>query len=134
MVEQELGAPPEKLFVEWDPEPDRGRVDRPGPPRALVGPGRAAERAVAVKVQYPGVADAIRADLANADLLGSLMTQLFRGLDPAPMVAEIQARIGEELDYGLEARQPAGLRRLLRRPSVHPRPCRSSARCRPRGC
>ena len=31
------------------------------------------------------------------------MTQLFRGLDPAPMVAEIQARIGEELDYGIEA-------------------------------
>ena len=61
------------------------------------------ERAVAVKVQYPGVADAIRADLANADLLGSMMSQLFKGLDPAPMVAEIQARIGEELDYRVEA-------------------------------
>ena len=56
-----------------------------------------------MKVQYPGAAEAIQADLANADLLGSIMTQLFRGLDPAQMVAEIQARIGEELDYGLEA-------------------------------
>ena len=58
---------------------------------------------MAVKVQYPGVGEAIRADLANADLLGSLMTQLFRGLDPAPLVAEIQVRIGEELDYRIEA-------------------------------
>ena len=41
------------------------------------------ERAVAVKVQYPGAAEAITADLANADLIGSLMSQLFRGLDPA---------------------------------------------------
>ena len=42
VVEQELGAPPEQLFVEWDPDPDRRGVDRPGPPGALVGPGRAA--------------------------------------------------------------------------------------------
>ena len=71
--------------------------------RALGGPGEEQERAVAVKVQYPGVAEAIGADLANADLLGSIMTQLFRGLDPAPLVAELKARIGEELDYGIEA-------------------------------
>ena len=134
MVEQELGAPPEKLFVEWDPTPiaaaSIGQVHR----ALWWDPVEEQERAVAVKVQYPGVADAIHADLANVDLLGSLMTQLFRGLDPAQMVAEIQARIGEELDYGIEAAQPAGLRRLLRRPSVHPRPRRSSTRCRPPGC
>jgi predicted unusual protein kinase regulating ubiquinone biosynthesis (AarF/ABC1/UbiB family) len=103
MVEQELGRAPEKLFVEWDPTPiaaaSIGQVHR----ALWWDPVEERERAVAVKVQYPGAADAIHADLANVDLLGSIMTQLFRGLDPAQMVAEIQARIGEELDYGIEA-------------------------------
>ncbi len=103
VVRRELGAAPDELFVEWDPEPiaaaSIGQVHR-----ALWWDAeQGVERAVAVKVQYPGVADAIRADLANADLLGSMMSQLFKGLDPAPMVAEIQARIGEELDYRVEA-------------------------------
>jgi predicted unusual protein kinase regulating ubiquinone biosynthesis (AarF/ABC1/UbiB family) len=103
VVRQELGAPPDQLFVEWDPEPiaaaSIGQVHR----ALWWDPELGAERAVAVKVQYPGVADAIRADLANADLLGSMMSQLFKGLDPGPMVTEIQARIGEELDYRVEA-------------------------------
>ena len=103
VVLEQLGATPEQLFVEWDPAPiaaaSIGQVHR----AVWYDPVRGEERAVAVKVQYPGVGEAIRADLANADLLGSLMTQLFRGLDPAPLVAEIQVRIGEELDYRIEA-------------------------------
>ena len=39
VVEQELGMPPEKLFVEWDPRADRGRLDRPGAPRGVARPG-----------------------------------------------------------------------------------------------
>jgi predicted unusual protein kinase regulating ubiquinone biosynthesis (AarF/ABC1/UbiB family) len=103
VIRDELGAAPDDVFLQWDPEPiaaaSIGQVHR----ALWRDPDMDSERAVAVKVQYPGVADAIRADLANADLLGSLMRQLFRGLDPAPMVAEIQARIGEELDYRIEA-------------------------------
>ena len=103
VVAEELGARPEELFVEWDPEPiaaaSIGQVHR----ALWWDPQRREERAVAVKVQYPGVDEAIRGDLANAGLLGSLMKQLFRGLDPEPLVAEIQARIGEELDYRIEA-------------------------------
>ena len=103
VVRRELGATPDEVFLEWDPEPiaaaSIGQVHR----ALWWDPDQEVERAVAVKVQYPGVADAIRADLANADLLGSMMSQLFKGLDPAPMVAEIQARIGEELDYRVEA-------------------------------
>ena len=103
MVERELGAPPDKLFVEWDPQPiaaaSIGQVHR----ALWSDPAAQQERAVAVKVQYPGAADAIEADLRNADLLGSILTQLFGGLDPDEMVAEIQDRIGEELDYGIEA-------------------------------
>ena len=56
-----------------------------------------------MKVQYPGVGDAIAADLRNADLLGALLRQGFGGLDPDDMVAEIKERITGELDYRLEA-------------------------------
>ena len=103
VVEGELGLPPEKVFVEWDPEPiaaaSIGQVHR----AVAVDPRTGDEVAVAVKVQYPGVADAIEADLANTDLLGSLLRQGFSGLDPADLVAEVKERITEELDYHYEA-------------------------------
>jgi len=56
-----------------------------------------------VKVQYPGVDDAIRADLVNTDLLFRALGLMFPGLDPGPLVAELRARLTEELDYGNEA-------------------------------
>jgi predicted unusual protein kinase regulating ubiquinone biosynthesis (AarF/ABC1/UbiB family) len=59
---------------------------------------------VVVKVQYPGIAEAIGADLANTELLGSLFGALFPGLEPGPLVAELRARLLEELDYLSEAR------------------------------
>jgi predicted unusual protein kinase regulating ubiquinone biosynthesis (AarF/ABC1/UbiB family) len=102
VIERELGAPPEQIFLEWDPEPlaaaSIGQVHR----AVLLVDG--AERAVAVKVQYPGVDQAIDADLKNADLLGFLLQQGFSGLDPTEMVEEVKSRIREELDYRLEAR------------------------------
>jgi predicted unusual protein kinase regulating ubiquinone biosynthesis (AarF/ABC1/UbiB family) len=102
VIERELGAPPEQIFLEWDPEPlaaaSIGQVHR----AVLLVDG--AERAVAVKVQYPGVDHAIDADLKNADLLGFLLQQGFSGLDPSEMVEEVKSRIREELDYRLEAR------------------------------
>ena len=98
VVEEELGAPPDRLFAEWDEVPiaaaSIGQVHR-----ALTLDGRA----VAVKVQYPGVDAAIRADLDNAGLLFGMMKALFPGLDPKPLVAELRERIGEELDYRREA-------------------------------
>ena len=107
VVERELGRPPDQLFVEWDPEPiaaaSIGQVHR----AVAVDPEDGRERAVAVKVQYPGVADAIDADLANTELLGALLRQGFSGLDPADMVAEIRERITEELDYRREAANQA---------------------------
>jgi predicted unusual protein kinase regulating ubiquinone biosynthesis (AarF/ABC1/UbiB family) len=104
VIQAELGAPPESLFVTWDPEPlasaSIGQVHR----AIVVDPDTGLERAVAVKVQYPGVAEAIEADLRNADLLGAILKQGFGGLEPDEMVAEIRERIVEELDYELEAR------------------------------
>jgi len=103
VVERELGAAPERVFLEWDPEPiaaaSIGQVHR----AVVVDPETGAERAVAVKVQYPGVGAAIEADLANSELLGALLRQGFGGLDPSEMVAEIRERVSEELDYTREA-------------------------------
>jgi predicted unusual protein kinase regulating ubiquinone biosynthesis (AarF/ABC1/UbiB family) len=57
----------------------------------------------AVKVQYPCVDDAIRADLVNTDVLFRALSLLFPGLDPKPLVEELRARLVEELDYKKEA-------------------------------
>jgi predicted unusual protein kinase regulating ubiquinone biosynthesis (AarF/ABC1/UbiB family) len=58
---------------------------------------------VAVKVQYPGVDLAVAADLENTDLLFNVMSYLFPGMDPKPIVAELRERLVEELDYRIEA-------------------------------
>jgi len=98
MVRSELGQDPEHLFAEWDPVPlaaaSIGQVHR-----ALLHDGRA----VAVKVQYPGVDEAITADLDNSDLLFAGLGMLFPSMDPKPIVAELRERITEELDYRKEA-------------------------------
>ncbi|HXN37994.1 MAG TPA: AarF/UbiB family protein, partial [Solirubrobacteraceae bacterium] len=67
-------------------------------------------REVAVKIQYPGVADAIRADLKNAELLAAFVSLVFGGLSPRKLsfdlrgvARELSVRIAEELDYRLEA-------------------------------
>ena len=102
VVESELGAPPEQLFVEWDPEPiaaaSIGQVHR----AVWRDPDDGRERAVAVKVQYPGVGEAIAADLRNTNLFGAVLAAGFQGFDPAEMVAEIKERVSEELDYERE--------------------------------
>ncbi len=99
VVEAELGRPPRDLFAEWDPDPlasaSIGQVHR-----AITADGRA----VAVKVQYPGVDDAIRADLDNSATLLSVIRLAFPSLDAPSVVGELRSRIGEELDYTLEAR------------------------------
>jgi predicted unusual protein kinase regulating ubiquinone biosynthesis (AarF/ABC1/UbiB family) len=100
-IERELGQPVSEVFVEFDDEPiaaaSIGQVHR-AILRTPYG-----ERAVAVKVQYPGVAEAIDADLRTADLLGTLLAFGFKSLNPEDMVAEIKERLREELDYTKEA-------------------------------
>jgi predicted unusual protein kinase regulating ubiquinone biosynthesis (AarF/ABC1/UbiB family) len=60
-------------------------------------------RAVAVKVQYPGIDQAIAADLDNAGLLFAGLGMMYPGLEPGPIVDELRARVLEELDYRVEA-------------------------------
>lgn len=60
-------------------------------------------RDVAVKIQYPGAERALRADLRQIGRLSRMFAVLVPGIEIKPLVAELEARILEELDYGLEA-------------------------------
>jgi predicted unusual protein kinase regulating ubiquinone biosynthesis (AarF/ABC1/UbiB family) len=96
VIESELGRPPEALFAEFSPEPVAA---------ASIGQVHAARlhdgTEVAVKVQYPGVADAIRDDLANTELLFTFV-KIVKGVDVRALADEIADRIGEEVDYRIE--------------------------------
>jgi predicted unusual protein kinase regulating ubiquinone biosynthesis (AarF/ABC1/UbiB family) len=60
-------------------------------------------REVAIKVQYPGAGDALRSDLRQLSRLARTVGSLVPGLDVKPLLAELQARTEDELDYRLEA-------------------------------
>jgi predicted unusual protein kinase regulating ubiquinone biosynthesis (AarF/ABC1/UbiB family) len=57
----------------------------------------------AVKVQYPGVADAIAGDVRSLAVTLRLTSLVARGMAMPPLVAELRTRLGEELDYRTEA-------------------------------
>src|SRR5689334_20701369 len=69
---------------------------------------------VAVKIQYPGVAEAVETDLRNAMLLVPLVKRLAPGLDAKALAAEMRERVGDELDYELEAQNQRRIERLMR--------------------
>ena len=99
MVTDELGQSPERIFLDWQITPvaaaSVGQVHR-----AVTRDGRD----VAVKVQYPGVAGAIEADLDNAEAMYRLGTAfVLKGLDAKGLVDELRNRMRDELDYELEA-------------------------------
>lgn len=97
VIEEELGASPEALFDEVDPEPiaaaSIGQVHR----AVLDG------APVVVKVQYPGIAEATQSDLANVDGLIGLMRTLMPNVDTRQMIEDFRARLAEECDYRIEA-------------------------------
>ena len=98
VVQEELGMPPERAFASWDPEPiaaaSIGQVHR-----AITLDGRA----VAVKVQYPGIAETIAADLGNVSLLRRMLRITAPAQDVDALLAELRDRVLEELDYRREA-------------------------------
>jgi predicted unusual protein kinase regulating ubiquinone biosynthesis (AarF/ABC1/UbiB family) len=115
VVESELGRRPEDLFLEWDPIPiasaSIGQVHR-----AITEDGRA----VAVKVQYPGIDEAIESDLGSAELLFGGLGMVFPGLQSGPIVEELRARVLEELDYEKEAaNQQLFIERFAGHPFIH---------------
>ena len=60
-------------------------------------------RAVAVKVQYPGIAETIAADLGNVALLRRMLRITAPAQDVDGLIAELRDRVLEELDYRREA-------------------------------
>jgi predicted unusual protein kinase regulating ubiquinone biosynthesis (AarF/ABC1/UbiB family) len=60
-------------------------------------------REVAVKVQYPGAGQALLSDLTQIGRMSRLVGMLVPGLEVKPLIAELKARVAEELDYELEA-------------------------------
>jgi predicted unusual protein kinase regulating ubiquinone biosynthesis (AarF/ABC1/UbiB family) len=77
-------------------------------------------RRVAVKIQYPGVADAIAADMQNAGLILRMAKALAPGLDAKAAAEELKERVMEELDYELEAQNQRSFARGYRgHPFIH---------------
>jgi predicted unusual protein kinase regulating ubiquinone biosynthesis (AarF/ABC1/UbiB family) len=99
VVEAELGKPPEQVFRRWEDLPVAA---------ASIGQVHRAEtrdrREVAVKVQFPGVSEAIEEDLDGAEVMYTVFSALaLNGLDARGLVDELRVRMREELDYRLEA-------------------------------
>ncbi len=108
VIEDDLEDPIDEVFESFDEEPiaaaSIGQVYR-----ARLADGG---REVAVKVQYPGVAGAVRADLQNLDMIMRLLKRMTPGLDVNAITEEIRERIVEELDYELEAQNQRSLARI----------------------
>lgn len=60
-------------------------------------------RAVAVKVQYPGAAQALVSDITQVSRMARLTGSWLPGLELGPVLAELKERLVEELDYTVEA-------------------------------
>jgi predicted unusual protein kinase regulating ubiquinone biosynthesis (AarF/ABC1/UbiB family) len=71
-------------------------------------------RTVALKVQYPDVAEALESDLQNMGMIVRLGKALAPGLDPKAIAAEIRERVMEELDYEYEAQNQRSFARAYR--------------------
>ena len=69
---------------------------------------------MAVKVQYPGIAEAIHADMQNLRLGLKLLSVIAPGIDTGAIAQEIRERISQELDYELEASNHRAMARAYR--------------------
>jgi len=102
VIEEEFGKPVDQIFGSWEDEPvaaaSIGQVHRATLPTG---------EAVAVKVQYPGVDEAVRADLKNIGAMTKLSVAIAPNLDPREVANEVRDRVMEELDYRREAANQA---------------------------
>ena len=121
-LESELQRPIESAFAHLDWEPLAA---------ASIGQVHAARlhdgREVAVKIQYPGVADAIEVDLKNTELLGTFLRLVVNWMTPQRVqwdihayAQELHTHVSEELDYRLEATNQAEFAERYRgHPFIH---------------
>jgi predicted unusual protein kinase regulating ubiquinone biosynthesis (AarF/ABC1/UbiB family) len=109
LEEEYLGEPLDELFAGIEEEAfaaaSIGQVHR-----ATLHDGRP----VAIKIQYPGVAEALEDDLRNAGMLVRLAKSLAPGLDARAIAQELRERVLEELDYEYEAQSQRSFSRAYR--------------------
>ena len=115
VIEEDLEEPLEDVFAEFGEEAvaaaSIGQVYR-----ARLGDGRD----VAVKVQYPGVAQAVRSDLQNMGLIMRVAKRIAPGMDTKAMTREIRERLTDELDYEHESQSHRAFERAWRNhPFIH---------------
>src|SRR6266480_2348773 len=109
VLDEEWDDPVEELFEDFDRDAAAaasiGQVHR-----AVLPDGRM----VAVKIQYPGVAKALRADMQNAGMIMRMAKAIAPGLDAKAAAAELKERVLEELDYEYEAQNQRTFARAYR--------------------
>ncbi len=110
VLESEWGQAPERVLESIETEPAAaasiGQVYR----------GRSLDGSeVAIKVQYPGIAEAVVSDMRNLRMLSPVLRRLMPGLEVKDVLAELAERISEECDYELEAANHRRLARFWRR-------------------
>ena len=115
VLDEEWEEPVEGLFEDFEHDAAAaasiGQVHR-----AMLPDGRR----VAVKIQYPEVADAIAADMQNAGMLLRMAKAFAPGLDAKAAANELKERVMEELDYELEAQSQRSFARGYRgHPFIH---------------
>ena len=102
MIVSQLGKPPEELYAQFDEVPlasaSLGQVHK-----AMTKEGDA----VAVKVQYPDIASALKADLDNLGAMVSVVAVTTRMVQGKAYYAELRDSMMQELDYRIEANRAA---------------------------
>jgi predicted unusual protein kinase regulating ubiquinone biosynthesis (AarF/ABC1/UbiB family) len=126
VIREEFGKDVDEVFDEFEDEAvasaSIGQVHR-----ARLKSGEV----VAVKVQYPGVDEAVRSDLKNVGAMTKLAVAIAPNLDPKEVAKEVKERVLEELDYRREATNQEKFAELFRGhpfiivPQVHLEYCRS---------
>ncbi|QIK74238.1 ABC1 kinase family protein [Nocardioides piscis] len=110
----------EQLAIELGPDWQEQLVWLDGGPTAAASIGQVHKgrwhdgRDVAVKVQYPGAGEALMSDLRQLARVARGVAPVFPGIDIKPLVAELQARAAEELDYSLEAQAQRAFAKAFR--------------------
>ena len=98
VIEEEFGKPVNEVFATFDEDAvasaSIGQVHH-----ATLSTGEE----VAVKVQYPGVDEAVKSDLKNVSAMTKLAVAIAPNLDPKEVANEVKERVLEELDYHREA-------------------------------
>jgi ubiquinone biosynthesis protein len=114
LIEQELGRPLREVFLHFDSRP-LAAASLAQVHRARLHDGRE----VAVKVQYPEIAELVDVDIANLTFFVNLIARAERSFDLRMIVRELGKYVRLELDFAHEAQNAIRIRaNLLHRQDV----------------